>query len=325
MTGPSSVGMQQANMLAEWIYGLIAATAPAGGSVLYAARGSGLYRSTDGGHTWDDLYAGLNLPGPLATAAVALSSAYPSDGTLFAGMAGAVMYSRDHGQSWQAASLASPAPTVTALAVSPDYERDGVVFAASAEDGIFRSKDRGGRWGAWNFGLLDLNTLCLALSPAFGHDQTLFVGTESGIFRSTNGGRAWRDVEFSEDHAPVQCLAISPGYRDDGALAAGTESCGLFFSHDGGETWHRVAEDVIAGSVVTVAISAAGQHQRVLVATDEALLVSDDAGASWSLLLQERNTQLTCCAAPVDLISGGEVFVGTMDGKVLRGTLPAAA
>ena len=324
MTGPASMGMQD-NVLAEWVYGLAAAPTPAGGLVLCAARGSGLYRSMDSGQTWEHLYAGLHLPGPLATAAVALSSAYPGDGTLFAGVAGAVMCSRDDGQSWHAASLASPAPVVTALAVSPDYERDGVVFAATAEDGVFRSKDRGGRWGAWNFGLLDLNTLCLALSPAFGHDQTLFVGTESGIFRSTNGGRAWRDVEFSEDHAPVQCLALSPAYRVDGVLAAGTESCGLFFSYDTGETWHRVAADVITGSVIAVAISPAGQHQRVLVATDEALLLSDDAGTSWALLLQERNTQLTCCAAPLDLLAGGEVFIGTMDGRVLRGTLPAPA
>lgn len=64
------------------------------------------------------------------------------------------------------------------------------------EDGIFRSANRGERWSPWNFGLLDLNVLALAISPCFESDETIFAGTESGIFRSTNGGRAWREADF---------------------------------------------------------------------------------------------------------------------------------
>ena len=47
-------------------------------------------------------------------------------------------------------------------------------------------------WTAWNFGLLDLNVLCLAVSPDDAQDET--SPDRSGIFRSTNGGRAWREV-----------------------------------------------------------------------------------------------------------------------------------
>ena len=60
------------------------------------------------------------------------------------------------------------------------------------DDGVYRSADRGVRWVAFNFGLLDLHVSCLAVSPDYADDETLLAGTESGIFESTNGeiGRA---------------------------------------------------------------------------------------------------------------------------------------
>jgi len=81
-------------------------------------------------------------------------------------------------------------PLISALATSPNFADDGTILAGSIEDGVFCSMDRGVQWAAWNFGLLDLHVLCMALSPHFGRDETVFVGTETGLFRSTNGGHA---------------------------------------------------------------------------------------------------------------------------------------
>jgi photosystem II stability/assembly factor-like uncharacterized protein len=307
----------------DFVYGLATSPEFARDRVVFAARSSGLYRSADGGVTWQSLYGSLTLADPLPTAAVATSPTYASDHHLFAGVPGAVMRSHDSGQTWEAVPLASPPPTVTALAVSPDYERDGVLFAGTAEDGVFRSKDRGVRWGAWNFGLLDLNTLCLALSPAFGHDQTLFTGTESGIFRSTNGGRAWRDLEFSEDWAPVQCLAISPDYESGGALWAGTEACGLFVSHDHGETWQRAAEGTFDSAVYAVLLPLVAGDRSVLVLADEGVFISRNAGGSWQSLPAPDDAQITALAAPLGLDPGAELLAGLSNGEVLKLTIPA--
>ena len=116
----------------------------------------------------------------LATPAVAVSPAFLSDRTVFAGVNGAILRSLDGGATWQYAALRTPPPVVTCLAVSPNYEEDGIAFAGALQDGVFRTADRGGRWASWNFGLIDLGVLCLALSPAFGRDDTLFAGTETG-------------------------------------------------------------------------------------------------------------------------------------------------
>jgi photosystem II stability/assembly factor-like uncharacterized protein len=308
--------------------------------VCYAARRSGLYRSVDGGRTWQDAYAGLGLVAPLATLAVATSPASASGRySVFAGVSGGVLRSFDGGDSWLTTPLPSPPPIVSGLVVSPDYDRDGTVLAATVEDGVFRSGDRGSRWESWNFGLLDLDVYCIALSPAFGGplgssgDETIYVGTETGIFRSTNGGRAWREVDFDLNLAPVLSLALSPDYARDGCLVAGTESHGLYRSNDRGRTWKRLGEAVpsLAGAPAqsVSALLLAPEYPakpQILAMLANVLLVSRDDGMTWeawaTAIPMAQGLDLgpgaACVAAPLGLDPGAPLLVGLLDGRVLR-------
>jgi hypothetical protein len=210
------------------------------------------------------------------------------------------------------------------LAVSPDFARDGVLFAGALEDGVFRSADRGDHWHAWNFGLLDLSVLCMALSPAYAQDETLFVGTTTGIFRSTNGGRAWREVGFPTESAPVLSLALSPGFAADGVLFAGTETAGLHCSQDGGDTWAQVGENAIADCVNAVILAPEFPGRPdVLAVLSDTLLISRDRGRSWSAwqlgLTVEQG--IVCAVAPDGLAPGAQLLLGLVDGGIL--VLPA--
>ena len=289
--------------------------------VCFAARPSGLYRSDDGGLTWQPAYASLELETPLTTMAVAMSPDFEADRSVFAGVSGGILRSVDGGHGWYIASLPSPPPLVLALVVSPNFAHDGVLLAGTMEDGVFRSGDRGEHWAAWNFGLLDLNVLCMAISPDFANDETLFAGTDSGIFRSTNGGRAWREVDFPSDFAPVLSLALSSNYATDGVLFAGTESCGLFYSSDRGHTWPRLGEGVITDAVNSVLVAPEFPAKPdVLVLLGDALLVSRDGGQSWSDWKADLPTEpgLASVAAPQGLDPNAPVLVGLVDGEVLR-------
>ena len=289
--------------------------------ICFAARGSGLYRSEDGGETWQPAYGTLNLEAPLPTMATAISPDFASDRTVFAGVPGGLLRSFDGGETWDVVQFPSPPPVVSALVISPDYVRDGILLAGTVEDGVFSTSNRGGHWVAWNFGLLDLNTICMAISPDFAHDETLFVGVDSGIFRSTNGGRAWREVDFPLELAPVLSLTMSPAYAEDGILFAGTESHGLCRSEDGGRTWARLGEDLVRGAVNAILLSPEfPAKDDVLVMLGDRLLQSRDGGRTWSEWGSgvESGEGLACVAAPQGLDPGAALLVGLIDGGVLR-------
>jgi photosystem II stability/assembly factor-like uncharacterized protein len=300
----------------------------AGDGLCFAARHAGLFRSTDGGLTFESAYGALNLQADLPTLAVTLSPQFTADHTVFAGAEGGILRSFDGGETWLAELMPAPPPVVAALLVSPAFEEDGTVFAATLEDGVFRSADRGAHWELWNFRLLDLHVLSMAISPNFKQDETLFAGTESGLFRSTNGGRAWRELAFAADLAPVLGLALSPDYAQDGTVYAGTELAGLWRSVDRGVTWQRLSEDVIGGEFegplnAVLAASAAD----LLVLLEGAVLVSHDAGATWlacetgEALGEALEEGASCVAAPLGLAPGSPLLVGLGNGSVARLTV----
>jgi photosystem II stability/assembly factor-like uncharacterized protein len=302
-------------------YSLAASPDFANDGVCFAARGSGLYRSDDRGDTWQFALETLNLEGPLATLAVAVSPDFASDHSVFVGAPGGILRSLDGGQNWFIATLPSPPPVVSALVISPNFVHDGVLLAGTTEDGVFRSADRGSTWSAWNFGLLDLSVLCMAISPAFSDDETLFVGTETGIFRSTNGGRAWREVSFPIEYAPVLSLAVSPDHTDDGILFAGTESCGLFRSDDRGHNWTRLGQEIIDDAVNAILLAPEFSTQPYMLAMlGDRLVNSADGGQSWMHWRAERSFEqgLASIVAPQGLTPDAQLLVGLVEGGVIR-------
>jgi len=289
--------------------------------VCFAGRASGLYRSVDGGASWQPAYAALNLTEDLSTSAVVVSPGFASDRAVFAGVTGAILRSHDAGATWFLSMLPSPPPVVSCLVASPDHERDGVLFAGTLEDGVFRSSDRGERWVRWNFGLLDLHVLALALSPGFAQDETLFAAVESGIFRSTNGGRAWREVPFPEHLAPVISLAVSPDFKRDGLLLAGTEAHGLYVSRDRGGTWAALGEGLLGEAVNAVLLAPDfPQTPTILAVTSDGLSLSEDGGSTWTELAADvpPDEAVVAVSAPRGLHSGAPLLLGLSNGEVLQ-------
>ena len=271
---------------------------------LFAGRAGGLYRSPDGGVSWEEAGTELDAEGPVATTSLAAQGR-----SVFAGINGGILRSSDGGGAWFAAALSNPPPLVVALALSPAFEEDGALLAASAEDGIFASTDRGVSWRGWNFGLIDLNVNALAWATP----ELAFAGTESGIFRSRNGGRAWRALPFPMDLAPVISLQLSPDFASDQTLYAGTEEHGLQVTRDGGATWQAVALPVDGEAVNAMASTTQG----LALVLDEHLLLSRDAGASWQTLREfPGQTGLALLAQGAQLhvaLSGGEVLTLELD------------
>lgn len=295
------------------IYGL--ASLP-NSDLCFAAGNTGLMRSQDGGQTWSDALTSLNLNEALPIASVVISPDFAADKTVIAGTSGGILRSGDGGDIWRVVEFPSPPPFVASLAFSSNYERDGVIFAGTLEDGVFVSRDRGYRWSTWNFGLLDLNILALAVSPAFDEDETVYAAVESGIFRSTNGGRAWREIPFEIDHAPVLSLAISSQFSEDFVVFAGTEQHGLFKSEDGGQTWKHLDSEDIVGSVDAILLSSDYPDKpNLLLLNGGELFTSNDDGASWQPRLGTTTVHepMTAVLAPAGLDEGSPLLAAIMN------------
>ena len=132
---------------------------------------SGVYRSEDRGTSWkrtglNDGYTRVVLP---------TSSGFVLAGVQYLGGIGGTFVSGDNGDSWSSTPLHD---VVAAMTATPT----GVVYAAGANSGIYRSDDNGQSWRQYNNGLTDVRMLQVVLHPS-GH---LFAANAFGqVFRSS--------------------------------------------------------------------------------------------------------------------------------------------
>jgi hypothetical protein len=180
-----------------------------GGAIIdYEGRGEGLYRSTDGGDTWQPVWKGLT---ELFIQEIDISPDFAEDGTVTATCARAWFRSTDRGQSWAlGARVDYGGPRDWRFCLDPQQQRDCFnlhagqgPFWAPGDSGrhvsyvltecdLFRSIDDGVTWQRWLDerladlycnGPLDKTMTAGAISPLLSDGSyRLFVGTGSGQF-----------------------------------------------------------------------------------------------------------------------------------------------
>jgi hypothetical protein len=267
--------------------------------------------------------AGKNLDQALPTLSVAVAPGPGHELAVFAGYNGGLLRSLDSGATWENIVFPGPPPALIALSVSPNYLEDGLVFAGTLADGVFYSADRGAHWKTGNLGLIDMNVLCLGISPDFERQPTLLAGTQSGLFCSRNAGRSWREAELPIGYDAVLSLALSPNFGKDGTLWAGTETQGLLCSEDSGGRWRRVGQPALANSINQIVLGPARsgrRHANLLVLHDGGLSTSQDGGATWhawpAAALEQEGA--TAVLAPRGFGAGQPVLVGLVSGRAIR-------
>jgi hypothetical protein len=142
-------------------------------TTLYAATRccidpAGIYKSTDGGGSWQAVNSGL--PAFAGVRALVIDPSSPT--TLYAGLLNRGVYkSTDGGTSWSAASAGLLGATVNALAL--DRASPSTLYAAlSFQGSLYKSTNGGTSWQAANTGLHDLQVFNLAITST-----ALYAGT----------------------------------------------------------------------------------------------------------------------------------------------------
>lgn len=151
---------------------------------------------------------------------------------------------RRTGGAWRPANaglLGPLASNVTDLAISPDYENDGTLFAskstgASIGGALYKSTNRGDSW-RWITTKAYIGGI--VVSPAFATDRRVYMLGESRVFTSTDAGETWTIAPIWIYTYTARLLDISPNFAANQTLyAVGSQ---VYRSHDAGDTWEPAA------------------------------------------------------------------------------------
>jgi len=251
-----------------------------------------------------------------AVTAAAFSPDYARDSLLFAATAdpATVRRSVDGGRSWTAAETPFPSGVVRALRPSPDYVADQTLFALLDDGALHRSRDGGRTWRAMGQPLDQM-----AVLDAPGARLDLF-GARGGQLLRSDDGETWTPVGPTPDAETLLLLAAAPSSGPEPVLYAFTAGGRLARSLDGGLSWATVVETTAAP--VQIAIAAAPDETRpVFLLHQRAIMASYDGMSSiWAAATADEAGRYrpTAIALPPDFAAAPFLFVGTVDGQVLR-------
>ena len=246
--------------------------------------------------------------------AAAFSPDYAHDSLLFAATAEptTVLRSVDSGRSWTAAETPFAPGVVRALLPSPAYSADQTLFALLDSGALHRSRDGGRTW-------LALAQRLDQVAVVAGPKPALFGAVGGQLLRSDDG-EAWTPVGPTPDAETLLLLAAAPSAGPEPALFAFTAGGRFARSTDGGRSWATVVETTAAPVQLALA-DAPDETRAVFLLHHRAIMASYDGMSSiWAATAVDEAGRYrpTAIALPPNFAAAPYLFVGTVDGQVLR-------
>jgi photosystem II stability/assembly factor-like uncharacterized protein len=221
--------------------------------------GDGIYRSDDGGKSWQNLglkkseHIGRVVIDPRDSKVVYVAAEGPLWGP---GGDRGLYKTTDGGKNWKAALTIGENTGVVDVAMDPSnpdilyaaaYQRRRHVFTlidGGPESAIYKSTDAGATWNKLKSGLptVDMGRIGLAVSPA---DPNVVYATveaadgKGGIFRSNDKGATWERRNEFDQGAQYYARIIPDPKNADRIFVMAVE---LRESRDGGKTLEKVNE-----------------------------------------------------------------------------------
>ena len=149
-------------------------------------EGGALYKSTNGGESWDELLPGSVTWITIDSTNTAIIYAYIQPHTFTPGLA----KTYDSGLNW---GCILP-KLITSLTIDP--ANSNILYAGATSNNIFKSVTAGSTWFSINEGLPSFTGYILAICTDPSNSNFLFAQTvRQGVFKSTNGGATWNEMD----------------------------------------------------------------------------------------------------------------------------------
>jgi photosystem II stability/assembly factor-like uncharacterized protein len=236
------------------------------------AAGGGVWKTTNGGQTWENISDGF-FGGSIG--AIAVSDWDPNviyvgggevtvRGNVSSGYG--VWKSVDAGKTWEFSGLPKSRhiPRIRIHPKNPDLVYAAVLgnlYKDNEERGLYRSKDGGKTWEKILFVSNSVGACDLTFDPS--NPRILYASTwkirrtpyslssggeGSGLWKSTDGGDTWKEISRNEglpqkDVLGIIGVTVSPVNPDRVWAIIEAENGGVFRSENGGKTWRKINDE----------------------------------------------------------------------------------
>lgn len=321
---------------------------PGNPNVYYiGAAGGGVWKSTDGGHTWkaiftkeptssiSDVVLDPSNPGIVW---VATGESNPRNDVLD----GAGLYrSTDAGNTWQLMGF-KDAGNISKVVVDPHNSNVvwvsvfGHIWGPNAERGVFKTTDGGKTWKKVLF--VNDHTGAIDLRMDGSNSQVLFAATwqaqrkpwemlgggpGSGLWRSTDGGNTWIKLNNGLPAPPLGRISVAPSSSNPERIYALVQALPgnvrLFESNDMGTHWQQINDDrsIDARGMYYTQLYVAPHNENKLYSMSFYVMESDDGGKTWRAITHDPDVHVDQHALWVDPDNPNRMINGNDGGVYL--------
>jgi photosystem II stability/assembly factor-like uncharacterized protein len=314
----------------------------------------GLFRSEDGGATWQSSTTGVPAEWRNTTYWLAFDpkvrgrmwsvNSYTHDlprPKMWrrqdpARYKGGVCASDDGGRTWKKSNTGMDETAATHILLDPNSPSDArVLYVAGFGRGVYKSSDGGKTWSPKNQGITRKQPFAWRLSLA--SDGTLYVviarrsedgsignAGDGALYRSKDGAEHWEAVSLPKDVNGPNALTIDAKssqrlYLAAWARASGThgDGGGVYLSEDGGSTWRQVFD----GDRHVYDVTLDPKDANVLYASgfESSAWRSTDRGEHWTRI-PGFNFKWSYRVIP-DPVDRNKIYVSTFGGSLWHGSL----
>ena len=239
----------------------------------FGAVGGGLWKTIDGGQTWDPV----------------------TDGQINSSSVGAVAVSDSN-------------PDIVYIGMGETELRGNIMQG----DGVYKSIDGGKNWihigleETQSIAKIRVHPTNpdIVYVAALGHPYG--ENPERGVFKSIDGGKSWNKVLYKSSKSGAIDLIMDPKnpeilyatiwqvYRTPYKMLGGGPECGIYKSVDGGMNWIDISENEglpkrpLGKIGITVSGANSNRIWAIVEANNGGVFLSDDAGDTWELVNNER-------------------------------------
>jgi photosystem II stability/assembly factor-like uncharacterized protein len=281
-----------------------------------------VWRSTDGGGSWQQLLRGLpnTVVNDLKVSPVDGKTMYLADAD------NGIVVTEDGGETWKRRMNGVLDGGVQEVEISSQDPKKLYILARpwkkSKRIAVFRSTDAGKSWVDIGFALPDrplpsldfVDGLPTNLEVDPTSDQVLYVGTNGhGAFKSVNGGIDWKptnqglDTPYLKGPGALRVHPVQPNI-----LYASTLQGGVYKSEDAGVSWKKLMAD--DRFTFGMAIDPLKPSRLAVATAEKTVLLSEDDGLSW------QETQLPG-RRPSHIAANAVAFCPSISDCLLVGTL----